>query len=872
MRTTLFLLSAAFSALSLPALAQEAPQSKAVDDGDAPIIVTATRRSEILTDVPLAVSAVSAQSLQNSGATDIRALNQLAPSLLISGATTETAYSARMRGIGTVGENPGLESSVAVFVDGVYRNRTGVGLTELGEIERIEVLRGPQGTLFGRNASAGLIHVVTAGPKFDFGGHAEASYGNFNAIRLAGGVTGPIAGDTVAGRLEGVYFKRDGYVKDLISGRDLHNRDRYLVRGQLLFQPSSDLSVKLIGDYGHRNEECCASTYLQSRNLSRDLSGNLVTSANSTAALERLLGATINEDTLSRKVAITPGRNYGLKIDDWGVSGELNYALGNANLTSITAYRDWKATSGQDGDFNNLDIFYRDGRKQSFKTFTQEVRLQGKAFNDRLDWLVGGYYASEKLQLVDTLKFGNDYGRYASCLVAGALGAVSPTSPSCISPALRPLFAASPSFGPAALTALDNIYAMNNVGANPNTFNQKDRNYALFTHNVISIIPDKLKLTLGARYTNDRKSLNAVINNNNSVCAANLAVLTGSTSPFAPTLRSLACASNLNTLVNGTYNDVKRESQWSGTAVLSFKPVESILTYVSYSKGYKAGGFNLDQAAFVLAAPNSSQLKFAPETVNAFEAGVKFHSRSFDLSATAYHQLFNNFQLNTFNGVSFIVETVQSCGTSLAGKDTNLIENDSACAASDVKPGVVSDGFELEASLRPARNFHVNTAFSYTDAHYRSDLTGLGGRSFPGALFQLPGRKLSNAPTYTVTGGAGWTPELGSNGLTGLVYADFRYQSEYNTGSDLDAEKVIQGIFVLNARLGIYGRDKKWGVEFWGQNVLNKQYLQVLADAPLQGSGTIRAVQQGLAASANQLYIGFPAEPRTYGVTVKTKF
>jgi iron complex outermembrane recepter protein len=872
MRKSRFLLSAALSVFSLPAFAQAAPQSADDANADAPIIVTATRRSEVLTNVPLAVSAVSAETLSNSGANDIRALNQLAPSLLISGATSEVSYSARMRGIGTVGENPGIESSVAVFVDGVYRSRTGTGLTELGEIERIEVLRGPQGTLFGRNASAGLIHVITAGPKFDFGGHAEASYGNYNAIRLSGGVTGPIAGDTVAGRLEGVYFKRDGYVKDLISGRDLHNRDRYLMRGQLLFQPSSDLSLKLIGDYGHRNEECCGTTYLPTRNLSRDASGNLVFSANSTATLERALGATINSNTFSRQVALSPGRGYGLKIDDWGLSGELNYELGNANLTSITAYRDWKARSNQDGDFNNLDIFYRDGRQQRFRTFTQEVRLQGTALNDRLDWLVGGFYARETLNLVDTLKFGRDYGKYASCLVTGALGVLSPASPSCFNPALRPALAANPAFGAGALTALDNIAAMSQVGANPNAFNTKSRNYALFTHNKFDIVPDKLTLTLGARYTNERKALNAVINNNNTACAANLAALAGSTSPFAGTLRALACASNLNTLVNGTYNDTKKEGQWSGTAVLSFKPVEKLLTYVSFSKGYKAGGFNLDQAAFALAAPSTAQLKFAPETVKAYEAGIKWDGPGIDLGITAYHQEFNNFQLNTFNGVSFIVETVQSCKTSLGGRDTNLIENDSACAASDVRSGVVSQGFELEASLRPARNFHVNTAFTYNDTHYRKDLTGLGGRSFPGALFQLPGRQLSNAPSYIVTGGAGWTPAVGSNGMTGLVYADFRYQSEYNSGSDLDAEKVIPGVFVMNARLGLYGTDKKWGVEFWAQNVLNTQYLQVIADGPLQGSGTIRAVQQGLSASANQLYIGFPAEPRTFGVTVKGKF
>jgi iron complex outermembrane recepter protein len=893
-KKTAFLATVAFAAFAMPAYAQSAPQqAEEVADDQADqgtIIVTATRRAEVLADVPLAISAITAEKLQNSGVSDIRALNQLSPSLLVSQATSETAASARIRGIGTVGENPGLESSVAVFVDGVYRSRTGVGLTELGEIERVEVLRGPQGTLFGRNASAGLLHVITAGPKFEFGGHADATYGNFNMLRLAGGVTGPIAGDTVAGRLEGVYFKRDGFVKDVVSGRDLHNRDRYLVRGQLLFQPNSDLSIRLIGDYGHRSEECCAATYLESRNLSRDAAGNLVITPNSTAAYERSLGGIINENTLSRRVAITPGRGYGLKVSDWGFSGEVNWQFGSTNLTSITAYRNWKATSNQDGDFNNLDIFYRQGRQQEFKTFTQELRLQGTTFNDRLDWLVGGFYSTEKLNLADTLKLGNDYGTFASCLVAPALvtaAGASPTSPGCVAPAARPgLSAAFGGAGAIFLSGLDRIYGIRNVGANPNVFRTESTNYALFTHNVISIVPDKLKLTLGARYTHEKKDFGAILNNNNTACAgqvASLGAIAGSASPLAGlsrTLISLACPSNLVSNVNGLYADRRKEGQWSGTAVLSYKPAEKLLAYVSFSKGYKAGGFNLDQAAFVLISPTTqqfvtpltSQLQFAAETVKAYEFGLKWDGPGIDIGFSAYRQAFNNFQLNTFNGQSFIVETVQACKTSLAGKDTNLIDFDSNCAVGDTRAGVISQGIELEVFMRPAKNFSTNLSLAYTDTHYTKDLTGFGGRSFPAALFQLPGRKLSNAPTYTVTGGAGWTPDVGSNGLTGLVYADFRYQSEYNTGSDLDAEKRIGGVLTMNARLGLYGRDKKWGIELWSQNLLNKQYVQVVADAPLQGSGTIRAVQQGLAASANQLYIAFPTEPRTFGVTVKGKF
>ena len=251
------------------ALAQDAaaPQP-VVDDSGTNIIVTATRRASPLSDVPIAVSAVGAQAMQNSGASDIRTLNQLAPSLLVSSTGSEANASARIRGIGTVGDNPGLESSVAVFIDGVYRSRTGAGLNELGEIERVEVLRGPQGTLFGRNASAGLINIISKAPEQTFHAKGEVTYGNYDYWRLSGRVTGPIA-DGIALSLDGVWSKRDGFYK-LVDGAgntvgDTNDRDRYFLRGQALIEPNDALSIRLIGDYTNRDESCCGAAYIEAR-------------------------------------------------------------------------------------------------------------------------------------------------------------------------------------------------------------------------------------------------------------------------------------------------------------------------------------------------------------------------------------------------------------------------------------------------------------------------------------------------------------------------------------------------------------------------------------------------------------------------------
>jgi iron complex outermembrane recepter protein len=865
MRKTTLMLTVAMSALTTPVWAQANKTETASTAEDGVIIVTATKRNQVLSDVPIAVSAVSAEQLKNSGGSDIRSLNQLAPSLLVSTATNDSNAAARIRGIGTVGENPGLESSVAVFIDGVYRSRTGVGLTELGEVDRIEVLRGPQGTLFGRNASAGLINIVTAKPKFDFGGSAEASYGNFNAIRLAGGITGPIIAEKLAARLDAVYNKRDGFLPDVISGRKTANRDRYLLRGQLLFTPSDDWSVRVIGDYSHKNEECCGASYLAPiQRITKDLSGNLVFGPNSLLPLIQGFGGNIQLPTdgskYARLTSITPGVSFLQKTRDWGVSAEINGKIGSASLTSITAYRQYKNDGAQDGDFNGVDLLRRADLARKFQTFSQEVRLQGKAFNDRLDYLVGGYFASEKLTYSDDLKFGADWERFENALIA-PFGVNLNT------------LATAAGYTPPAGQSL-----LNGTGIVNDTYRQKDRNFAVFTHNVISIVPDKLLLSVGARYTNDRKTLDASFNHNNGFCGALRAgpfvAPFAALNPFRPTAIAIACAINGTTgpgFTSAAPGATKNEERLTGTAVISFKPVESLLTYASFSRGYKAGGFNLDTAALAPAAPSANDLRFEPEIVNAFEVGAKLNLRQFKLNAAFFYESFKDFQLNLFNGTNFQVTNVEGCKDDLGGRDKDAIAGNSTCPANRLKDGVVSKGVEVEAYIYPARNVTVTAGMTYADTKYSNNLTGSAGSSLGTALFQLPGSRISNGPQYVVTGSFGWTPPISDN-LTGLLYLDFRYQSAINTGSDLDFEKVQQGFGLVNGRVGVFGPGRKWGIDLWAQNLLNEKYQQIAADAPAQGSGTFRGIATGVQSSVNQLYITFPAEPRTYGVTLKYKF
>ena len=905
---SLFALSSASIALAMPSLAMAQDETAAQEGAteETPeIVVTAQGRSQLLSDVPVAISAVNAETLQNSGANDIRQLNQVAPSLLVSSTGSEANGSARIRGIGTVGDNPGLESSVPVFIDGVYRSRSGIGLNELGEIDRVEVQRGPQGTLGGRNSSAGLISIYSKKPEFTFGGSGELTYGNYDFMRAASSITGPIS-EQVAFRVDGVYVKRDGFYRDDTNGRDVNNRDRYFLRGQLLFEPTDDLTVRLIADYTSRKEECCAATYVDRtvnqyigdlNNLSSPLTP-LQTTGNNIINVLRDLGqpmAAFNQG-YGRRISVSPNRVFTGETKDYGFSGQIDYNLGGATLTSITAYREYRSGQASDTDYGEVDILYRapsDDAYRQFHTFTQELRLRGEAFDGKLDWLIGGFYANEKLTVQDNLRFGNQYGRFANCRIVSGGGlafAYSPASQSCINPALRPtVTGALGAAGPAIVAGLDRLDTLNDRGSTIDRYFQNGTNWALFTHNIVNIT-DTINLTLGLRYTSDKKKFNARFGNDNTVCTANQAalapLLTTAAAATAGAVIGLSCQGNSTAELNGVaIRDQRSEDEFTGTAILSWKPIDDLLLYGSYARGYKAGGFNLDRSALkspiaTFASVGGAQalvrnLQFDPEMVDSYELGAKYSTGPFSLSLSAFRSDFSSFQLNTFNGTVFLVQNVNGCDNLVGGSnaDTDLSNATGSCAPGDVSYGVRTQGFELESSLVPARNFRVAAGLTYASTKYRNDLIGTNtGAPLDAALRKLPGDNLSNAPELVATGSMTWTPEIGDSGLSGLFYIDTRMTSDYNTGSDLFPQKEQDGFALFNARVGLRGPDEAWSVELWGQNIFNKAYAQVAFNAPFQAGTTAAPYLDPQYPGGRQIFSHFLAEPRTYGITVRGKF
>jgi iron complex outermembrane receptor protein len=808
---------------SAPALGQQTTQTDENTRTVETIIVTAQKREQSLQDVPIVVTAVSEQLLRDTGVKDIKDLTILTPGLLVTSTSNESITTARIRGIGTVGDNAGLESSVGVVIDGVYRPRNGVGFGDLGELERIEVLKGPQGTLFGKNTSAGVINVVSKRPTFDFGADVELTVGNYNAREAAASLNVPF-GEKVAGRLYVASRERDGLLDIRTSpGPRTDNedvdRDFVTARGQLLVQASDALDIRFTADYTDRNEHCCAAPQV------------ILTPTTGVLAVLNALspGSFANPADPYERVAYS-NRSTQQSVEDKGASMEINWdtpMLGGTTLTSISAWRDWETINGQDGDFTTVDILYRnpDGNfGNGFKQLTQELRFAGDG--DKLSWLVGLFYANEDLESRDQLIQGTQFRQYFTALTGGA------ASPIALLPA--------------------NAYPGD--GATRDVYEQESKNWAIFTNNSIRLT-DALELTLGARYTDESKDLDSsYINEHGGVGCAALR------SPAFAALQAAAAAGNVGaqtiygigcsvTYADPLFNNVAfaqtlDEDEFSGTAKVAYRFSEDVMSYLSYARGYKAGGFNLyrERNGILFLSPTAPggpsvdrDTHFDKELVDSYELGVKtqWAGNSLLVNGAVFYQDYQDFQLNTFTGLQFIV-------TSL--------------------PQVVSQGVDLDfVWYTPLEQLSLQGGVTYADTQIEDFGTAL-------QFFRTDREDdtLSFAPEWSSSLSATFEQPLGAS-LLFRANLGVKYTSEYNTGSNLDPRKIQDALTLLNGRLGIGSQDDKWMVELWGLNLTDEEYYQVAFDATLQGSST----SPGVSTSTINAFLG---APRTYGLTARFKF
>jgi len=802
----------------VPAIAQQVAPT--VDS----IIVTAQKREQNLQDVPIVVIALTGAQLQAAGVKDIKDLQLLTPGLNVTTTTNETSTTARIRGIGTVGDNAGLESSVGIVIDGVYRPRNGVAYNDLGNLARIEVLKGPQGTLFGKNTSAGVINIITAAPTFTPSARGELTLGNYGAVGGSISVGGALVPDTVAANLYFAARKRDGYY-NMTRGDGPRTADKdadqnfYTFRGQLLVTPSDKAKIRVIGDYTDRDENCCAAV-----SIKRGTASQLALDATTPGGATDLVPHPYDR-------AARANRSTAQRIKDGGISAQADVDLSGAQLTSISAYRDWKSNNALDVDFSNADVAYRTGQGSNthFTTLTQELRLAGKT--DKVDWLGGVFLASERLNSGQDFRYGTAYeqflGRLISQSIVGGAGA--------------------PNFVAGLLGRAPNTSYLAGEGQ-ADSYSQRGNSYAFFTNNTVHA-SDKLDLTVGLRYTIENKKVNSLQTNTDSGVACGTAITRASNGTMAGFLVGLgvpvaaipgALPSILGSLCvpswsnPGFNNRSVAQSQdnkdLSGTLKASYRISPELMTYVSYARGFKAGGFNLDRTQGGAFAPTlplpivpMASTAFPAETVDTYEAGFKstLAQRSLLLNATGFNSNFKNFQLNAFNGITFNVIPV---------------------------PEVTSYGIDSDLLwFTPISGLTTQGGLTWAVTQYGDNAVA----GFP----NLRNGRLSGAPLFSGSLALDYKHNLSSD--TKLVAnLAAKYTSEANTGSDLDPAKVQGAFTVVNGRIGLADFGDRWSVELFGANLFDTNYMQVAFSAPLQAGA----------------YNAFLGAPRTYGVVLRAGF
>lgn len=808
------------------------------------IIVTATKREQTLQDVPVAVSVTTAAAIERAQVRDLKDLQTLVPSLRVSQLQSSASTDFIIRGFGNGSNNPGIEGSVGVFIDGVYRSRSASAISDLPNLQRVEVLRGPQSTLFGKNASAGVISIVTAEPRYEFGGSAEISYGNYNAIVAKADITGPIS-DQIAFSLAGGINKRDGYATNLTDGSKTSERNRWFGRAQLLIEPSDSIKFRIIGDYDKIDENCC-------------FVGNIFDGPTGNAI--RAVGGRVNSAGI---FSYSEYQNFASenKITNGGVSLQADFDIGAMKLTSITAYRESRAKTNADSDFTSADLIGQNRGDVDITTKTQELRLTSD-FDGPFNFLIGGYYFDESINNKQALTLGRDFRNYANLLTGGAY-----IGNEALIRALAGLPASTPAtqFGGQGQGRFED-------------WDYKNKAYSVFGTADFEIT-DGLTLTGGFNYTKDKKNLTSnttitdvfsridlvAVGGAAGVPAVIPAGAAGNTSILYPRITACPNTNGLASLCNpflglqalqflppflnipnAVENGRTSDGKLTYSARLAWEATDNLNLYVSYGTGFKATSWNMsiDSRPFLadfvagspaqgapitaspirtagLALPNltSGTRYAAPEEATVMEIGLKAKWERFAFNLTVFDQSIKNFQGNSFIGTGFVLTN--------AGKQS-------------------TKGIEFDASVNPVDALQLRTSFTYLDPKYDSYVASAFG--------DLSGRTPAGVPKLSATWGATYTADLG--GDTELVLSSDYYYQAKTVINDNPAYRIYKReVSDLSASATLRFEN---GLQFsvWGRNLTGAKYLTTIFPSVVQ-SGSVS---------------GYPNQPRTYGILAKYKF
>ncbi len=813
--STLALLAAmpAYAQTVVPAAPATVAQASEPNQANDDIIVTANKREQTLQNVPISVAVTSELTIQRAQIRDLIDLQSVVPSLKVAQFNAVGQTNFIIRGFGNGNGNVGIEGSVGVFIDGVYRSRSAASLNDLPEIERIEVLRGPQSTLFGKNVSAGAINIVTKRPQFDFSARADLTVGNYGQMIAKATATGPIS-STVAVRLSGTINERDGFYYNTVTKQNVNDRDRGSVRGDILWKPTDKLAVRVIADYNAITEKCCGVVQLLNGPATQFIAAGLG-------------GAVSNPATkFSRNVAFTTDPTN--HIVGKGISGQIDYDTDFAKITSITAYRDQLDSGAQDVDFTGADLANRVDRTHT-KTFTQELRLASNGTGP-FSWLIGGFYDHEKLDTRSTINFGSQIRAYVDGLSGGTIRTLERLQ-NIITPSIIPgstYFAAGPAVT-APYTLKQDSFSV---------FGQAD--YKITSH---------LTVTGGVAYLNDRKA-----STSNVVLTDAFSLLNLQNVPQLPPLGVPANAFGAlgalqffygNAPTHGPVNYPNANESgilkgnkvtYLGRATYDFGFLN---VYASYSTGWKAGAYNLSTDA---RAPdvNGVGRTADPENVTLYEAGAKAAFRGGFFNLAVFKQAIKGFQSNAYTGTGYSLVN--------AGKES-------------VK------GFEIDAAYRPISFLSLTGGVTYLDPKYdsflrapcvnydvaRCPLNPLTGQR--PAFRDLSGQRPAGISKWSLSASATLNHEF-AGGFSTFLRGEYDYASKVQLTETTPPELSTYGTNNVNASLGFALAPQKLELLFYVRNLTkNNQVIGAFPTVAQVGS-----------------YSGYLNDPRTYGATLTKRF
>ncbi len=742
------------------------------------IVVTARRRAESAQTIPLAISVVGGDHIDNTGSFNVGRLQQLTPTLQYYSSNPRNT-AVNIRGIGAPFglTNDGIEQGVGIYVDDVYYARIASATFDFLDVAQIEVLRGPQGTLYGKNTTAGAINISTRQPTFDFEARAELSVGNLNFKQAKAAISGPLT-DTLAARVALSATSRRGTLYNETSNRWLQSQDNLGVRGQLLWEPNDALKITLAGDYSQQDAVCCGSVFVRTGPTQRALNRQYA----ALAAAQNYVVPSLNP--FDRVTDLDATLNAGNKVG--GAALTAKWEVGGGTLTSITAWRFWDWKPENDRDFTGLPIVTKSQNPSQQDQFTQELRYNRSS--DAIDFVAGAFAFYQRVDTQGTEAHGAASSRWN----------IAPSNALSRDPSV-----------------LDGLTARNTQWL-------KNLSAALFGQ-LSWKLSDALTIQPGVRLNYDKKEgyyqrrvfagdgselLNGATG---AVNAARLAI-------FAPQLIA------------------PKFSDWNFSYDLttSYKFDRDLLGYVTYAKSFKSGGINQNGVpADASGIPILAAGTVKPESVNHFEAGLKsqFWDRRVTLNLSAFRTDIKDYQANVNNGQFGVLRGYLAN----AGKvRTQGFEWDFSVRPNERFNAYVNGAYTdatyrkfVDAPCPPELSGGTTAAAGQTPS-----APGTPGGLSP-ANCDISGQRLPGVSKWALSFGAeANTPAhlLGKEGEVYLGY-DGSYRSRFSSNPSPSAYTWIDGYSLSNFRAG-FRTPEGLDIYGWVRNAFSKNYFEQLMVGP----------------------------------------